>query len=240
MIMRVLVVPPIPLIEDLTKGPIPAGSSLLVEYDPASQWYNASLTIAAGWVRSGGTVWYTGLAQPPENIRSQFKRLGLDVGAFEKEDKLLVRDGYAATLGQKSKEKYAYDSLKVSDLSIHVATIYMRGPLCSDHLAIADDVSCLARFNEEKSWVEFMLTRVFPADRMRNLTSIYGVMRGVQSQNAYNRLEGAASGVIDFKVEESGDEVRNSMRIRLMGNVGFDSRWHQLKIGDNFEVTMEK
>lgn len=74
----------------------------------------------------------------------------------------------------------------------------------------------------------------------RKNTFICGIMKGVHSDWVYRQLEGAVDGVIDFKVEESGDEVRNLMRIRVMRNVGFDSRWQQLKIGDNFEVTLEK
>jgi hypothetical protein len=30
------------------------------------------------------------------------------------------------------------------------------------------------------------------------------------------------------------------MRIRSMRNVGFDSEWHQLKVGDKFEISLEK
>ena len=41
----------IPLIDDLAKEPVPPGSQLLVEYDPASSWYNAALAIAVGWLR---------------------------------------------------------------------------------------------------------------------------------------------------------------------------------------------
>lgn len=77
-------VPRVPLIEDLTSGPVPAGSQLLVEYDPASQWYNASLTIMAGWLKTGGTGTYHTYAQPPDDVRSQLRRLGVDSNTPEK------------------------------------------------------------------------------------------------------------------------------------------------------------
>ena len=75
--------PHIPLIEDLTSGSVPPGSNLLVEFDPASQWYNAALTIAAGWLNSGGKLTYLLSSRAPDNIRSQLTRLGIDVQGLE-------------------------------------------------------------------------------------------------------------------------------------------------------------
>ncbi len=139
------------MIEDLTSGPIPAGSNLLVEYDAASQWYNASITIAAGWLRSGGKVLYGAMAQQPEKIRSQLNRLGVHPEALEAADNLRIWDWYTPTLGQKSKEKVALESLKVADLSIWFAKEIMRQPPDPNLLRVFDSISSLARFNDEKS-----------------------------------------------------------------------------------------
>ena len=98
-------VPRIPIIEELTEGPVPLGSSILVEYDPASQWYNTSLTIAAGWIKSGGVTSYNVYDHPPESVRLQLKRLGLDVEGLEKEERLRIIDWYTMQLGKKSQEK---------------------------------------------------------------------------------------------------------------------------------------
>ena len=43
-----------------------------------------------------------------------------------------------------------------------------------------------------------------------------------------------------FKLDETTDPPRNLIRIRSMRNVGFDGRWHQLKVKEKFEVTLEK
>jgi KaiC/GvpD/RAD55 family RecA-like ATPase len=56
----------------------------------------------------------------------------------------------------------------------------------------------------------------------------------------YNRLEAAADGIVDFKLEEEGKSTRDLVRIRSMRNVHFDREWHELKIEDNFEVALEK
>ena len=231
--------PRIPLIEDLTKGPIPAGSNILVEFDPASQWYNASVTIIAGWLKTGGRARYTLSTQPPDDFRSQLNRYVQNVSELESKDILQIWDLYSVTLGQKSKEKYTIDSLKVVDMSIQYATQMMRQPIAPDILLIGDDETVAARFNDEKNWVEFTLTRDFPNVKLRKLSGISGLLRGVLSDWAQKRLEGAADGIIDFKVEEAGNVTRDLIRIRSMRGVGFDREWHELKISENLEVSLQ-
>ncbi len=149
--------PRIRLIEDLTREPIRPGSNLLVEFDPASQWHNASLTIATGWMQTDGRVAYILSAQAPENLRSQLERLGVNVQELERDEKLELYDWYTLTLGLKSKERYAPPSLKAADLSIEIVTPKTSpeemkaegfGP---DLLIIWDAASCLDRFNVTKS-----------------------------------------------------------------------------------------
>ncbi len=230
--------PRLPLIEDLTKGPLPPGSNILVEFDPASQWYNASFTLAAGWLETGGKTRYSVTTQPPDYVRSQLDRLVPNQSWLERTETLRVWDWYTAQLGRKSKEKYAFDSLKVADMSIRFSKDFMPQPPDPDQLLIIDDLSVGARFNDERNWVEFILTRLFPHHKLRKLTSIDGVIQGVLSDWAKKRLEGAADGIIDFKVEEVGKATRDLVRIRSMRGVSFDREWHELKIGENFEVTL--
>jgi KaiC/GvpD/RAD55 family RecA-like ATPase len=212
-----------------------------VEFDAASQWYNASTTIAAGWLKTGGKIHYYAFAQSPETVRNQLVRLGIDTEEFEKNGALEIWDWYTTTLGQMSKEKRGADSLKVADLSIHVSQVRMRGPPAPDTLAIGEDISVLDRFNEEKSWVEYELARSIPAFRVRKITCLRGVIRDVHSSLVYKRLESVSDGIIDFKIETESEETVNMIRIKTMRNVGFDSRWHRLRISHtNFEVTLEE
>jgi KaiC/GvpD/RAD55 family RecA-like ATPase len=236
--------PRIPLIEDLTTGTIPAGSNIVVEYEPSSQWYAASFTIAAGWLKQGGFVSYTAEAQSPDSIRNALKRLGIDTAKLEAEpappnEQLRIWDFYTPSLGFKSSEKLT-GSLKASDLSIEFAREQSKFEPEPLRLRVDDDMSTGARFNDEKSWVEFLLTRGFPMGPKLKSTAVGGLMKGVHSVAAYNRLEAASDGIVDIKVEEQEGEIKNLLRIRTMRNLGFDSRWHTLKINENFEVTLEK
>ena len=231
--------PRLELVEDLTQAPIPPGTNIIIEFDPASQWYNASLTIAAGWLRSGGSVSYIAQSQPPEDVRSQLRQLGLAVDDLEQKDRLWITDFYAASVGQKSKERFAPESLKVADLSLWIAREAMVESATPEFLVIADNSSVLDRFNDEKNWVELYLTRPIPMSKPRQITQLIGFMAGIHSNWAYKQLEAAVDGIIDFKVEEVARETHDFMRIRSMRKVRFDRRWHELKKSESSEVTLQ-
>lgn len=116
----------------------------------------------------------------------------------------------------------------------------MRGPASPNHMFIRENFSALFRFNDEKSSLEYLLTRALPAATITKATSVHGVTTGVHSDWTYKQLEAAVEGVLDLKVEEIEGEIRNMIRVRKMLNAPFDSRWHPLKVGKNFEVTLEK
>jgi KaiC/GvpD/RAD55 family RecA-like ATPase len=232
--------PKIPLIEDLTKGPVPPGSNILVEFDPASEWFNASLTIAAGWVKDGGSVSYITHSQSPNDVRSQLRKLGLAVEELERTDRLWITDLYSASIGQKSKERFSVESLKVADLSLYIGREAMADSPTPEFLVVSDNGSVLDRFNAEKNWVELYLTRPIPMSKPRQMTQLMGLMSGIHSAWAYKQLEAAVEGIVDFKVEDMKGERRTLIGIRNMRNVRFDSRWHPLKNEENLEVTLEQ
>ena len=53
-------------------------------------------------------------------------------------------------------------------------------------------------------------------------------------------LEAAHDAVIDFKLKELGKGSGNTMRIRTMRNVTYNSERHPLKIGDNFAINLDE
>lgn len=236
--------PRIPLIGALTTGPIPDGTILLIEFTGASQWYNASYSIADGWLKQGGKVTYDSYAQSPDDIRFGLNRLGSNAEQFEKDGKVRIWDYYTSTLGQKSKERLARDSLKVADLSIVFSRDgiiqHLDGSPDPDCLEIRDNASTLARFNDERVFVEFIITRLIPYHKSQKSLTLIGILRGFHSGWVYEQLEANADGIIDLKLDDVADPPRNLFRIRSMRNVGFDGRWYPLKISENFEVTLEK
>jgi hypothetical protein len=66
---------------------------------------------------------------------------------------------------------------------------------------------------------------------------LHCIVNGVHESWLYKRLEDAHDGIIDFRI---GDEGQDLVRIRIMREVGFDLKWHELMIGPNFEVSPRK
>jgi len=236
--------PRVPLIGDLTTGPIPPGSNILVEYDSSSQWSEVLRAITMGWLVSGGDVGYTLTTESPGSLRLGLKRLGLNVQELEGNGKLEIWDWYTCQLGQQSREKLQQPSLQVADLSIDFSQGFkeqVSDGTIPEYLRILDNCSVLSRFNDnEKSWVEFLLTRIIPRGFYWKSTSVIGIMKGVHSDRVYRLMEDAVDGLVDFKLDESGEETRNIIRLRRIRNVGFDSHWHKLQVGRSCEVTLEK
>ena len=196
--------------------------------------------MAAGWIKTRGEVSYSVHAQPPENIRSHLRRLGLNVEELENKDQLRIHDWYTTTLGQKSKEKLARQSMKVADLSIDFAKTQLVGPPTPNKLIIDDTLSPGTRFNDEKPWFEFLLTRIIPMAPIRKMTKLLGLTIGVHSEWAYKTLESVVDGIIDFKLDEAANPPRNLMRIRRLREVSYNPGWHSLTRTAKFEVLLEK
>lgn len=94
-------------------------------------------------------------------------------------------------------------------------------------------------FRDVLADLELELTRDFPVMKQYEFMGLTGIMNGVQSDSFYKRLEADVDGVIDFTIEERSGEVVNLVRIRNMRDARFDSRWHPLRLNENFEVTLE-
>ena len=164
--------------------------------------------------------------------------MGVNCQQSEEEGKLQIWDFYTASLGKRSKERHVYESLKVADLSLRFAREDMHQQLESEWLRVEENMSTLYRFNDEKATLELELTRDIPSFRMRKSTAIRAIMKGVHSDSVYEQLEGAHDGIVDFKLDDARDPARSLIRIRNIRNVGFDGKWHELNVGEDFRVTV--
>jgi KaiC/GvpD/RAD55 family RecA-like ATPase len=251
----------LPLLDPLIPGGIRPGTMLLVEYDPESQWFAVASTIAARYLAINRHVGYLAMARPSEDFKQRLTSLGVDIAAAGKEGRLAVEDWYSASLTggrleptnsqaavfEMIKGELKVRSLKVSDLSIEWLKTSKVGPRPAydvvDYwpvasLIICESLSSVLRFNEEKAYVEFMESRVFPEERRRKSITLQALARGLHTDWLYKRMEGAMDAVIDLQVMEREGEIKNMLRIRSLRDQPHDTRWHELQINSNGEASL--
>jgi KaiC/GvpD/RAD55 family RecA-like ATPase len=236
------------------------GTIFTVEFDPDSQWLALSTTIAAKYLQAGGRVGYGTATRPPESVRENLTNLGVDVLAAIKEYRLVIDDWYAATLtgGRIDAEPAKTSliepidggarmrSLKVADLSVEWLKGSKDGWQPGDlvetwppgALTIAGSVSEMLRFNEEKPFLAWAISRGWPNERKAKRIHLTGTCRGAHTEWLYNWLEAAADGIIDVHVMERGDMAKSFLRIRSLKNQPSDSRWHEIEVKSNGEAEL--
>ena len=248
----------IPLLAGLIPDGVKPGTLFLVEFDPDSQWLAVAATIAAGYLRAGGRVSYVALLRPPETVRENLVALGVDISAAAEEGRFVVDDYYSATLtggrldggGSSLFERIEGGmrarSLKVADLSVEYLKDTKRGFEASDvfeswppgALTIAESQSQVLRFNEEKPYLEWTISRMHPNLRRVKRVFFNGVVRDIHTESLYKRLESDFDGVIELRVMERDQEWKNLFCIRSLKGQPHDARWHEIQIKQNGEATL--
>jgi hypothetical protein len=208
----------IPLLAELIPDGISPGN-FLVEYDPHSQWFALFTTVIARWLKAGNRALCLAMVRPREVVVRDLGRLGVDVNANEEAGTLRVDDWYSATLipehsaseDEAIDDKYQkYSSVKIADLSLGFSQTLRGRQLLSKWssekqlgvLAIAESFSMLLRFNEEKTFLEWLENRNIPLQRKLKRINLWGFGRGLHSEQFYKRLENVTDGVIDVRVVE--------------------------------------
>ena len=67
---------------------------------------------------------------------------------------------------------------------------------------------------------------------------IMAFSRGLHSESFYKSLEGMFDGLIEVRVVEQDNEIKNTLRIRNLKGQPHDSRWHEIQIKSNGEATL--
>lgn len=249
----------IPILAALVPDGIRPGTLFLVEFDPESQWLAVAATITAGYLRAGGRVSYTALLRSPETVRENLLALGVDVSAAAREGRFAVDDYYSATLtggrldggGPSVIERlegggYRPRSLKVVDLSVEWLKDMKQGPGAGrvwenwppGALTIEESLSQMLRFNEEKPFLEWRVSRDHPNLRRTKRIFFGDFVRGIHSESFYKRLESDVDGVIDLRVMERDEGWKNFLCIRSLKGQPHDARWHEIKIKRNGEASL--
>jgi len=233
----------LPILKELIPEGVEYGSNLLIEFEPKSIWYEASLTIAEQALKTGIKTEYHTFQRAPNEIRKALAKLALDPGAIEAKGDLVVIDSHTVQTGFGQPETLGdlvSQSVKLSDWSIGFVKQLKAGLKDEEMrwLHVDDNTSILLEYNQEKDFIDFWRTRVIPYNRACESVLVWSMVSGVASEAFYRKLESLCDGVLEFKSAEREGSLGQFVRVSSIRGRTVDSRWRRLKCQDNGEVTM--
>ena len=238
----------LPFLKELIEGSVDYGTSLLVEFEPDSIWYETSLTLAAQALKVGIRTDYHLFQHMPSELREAFTRFGLDVKQLEEHDSLRILDSYTVQTGlgvNESSEKsrvprYYSQSLKLSDWSIADVQRIKSGVPEEDkrRLHIDDNTGVLLQYNDEKACIDNWRTRSRPHTKVQEIVLFNSLMKGAASDAFTKQFELLSDAIIDIKSQEKEGRIEHVLRVRAMRGRPYDSRWRRLRLLQTGEVAL--
>lgn len=228
----------LPILKELVPAGIEYGTVLLVEFGPDSIWYETSFTIAAQALQAGVRTEYHSFLHTPVSVRKALTRLGLDVENLEGAKTLRIIDSYSPQTDLKSRTLTFEDFDSAVDSARRIKAGYPEEE--KRYLHIDDNTTVFLQYNREKEMVDRWRTRTIPGLRASEAVALNSLITGTASDAFYRQLESLCDGIIDFKSEEKEGKIQNHLRVRMMRGQPHDSRWHQLQVLDNGEVTLSE
>jgi class 3 adenylate cyclase/tetratricopeptide (TPR) repeat protein len=241
----------LPLLDEVLPGGLRYGANYLVEFEPQSLWFEASLTLCAQALRRGIRTDYHTFTHPPGDIRRQLTQLWVEVDRLEADDTFRIVDSYTVQTGIGAARKVGnvttmnwvdlktlrmeeWDKGTVSALKKEVPEIEKK------RLHIDDNTAVLVQFNDEKKVSEHFRTLVIPFARHLGLAAIHSAAAGIFSDSFYRQFESFCDGIIDIRAQERGSKIVHSIRVRVARGASHDSTWRELRLLANGEVGTDK
>lgn len=219
----------IPILADLIPAEVPYRTAFIIEYDPDSSYYQILESTVHDLLSTGQVVSFFDYTRFPDQVRQDLRALGSDIDAFEAQGRFHLYDGYSATLGTKSKEKFAFESLKVADLSLSLLKMTKDENPIKHDVGFSDNGSIGLRYNDEKVFLDFYATRVIPRIKLHDRISFSAFVSGVHSASFYKSMEDICDGVIDVKFDDSEGTPQTKLRMRAFKLGQFNGSWRRVK-----------
>ena len=238
----------VPLLEAAVPEGLRYEGNYLVEFEPDSVWYEASITIAARSVQRGQKTEYHSFHRDINDVKEALEALGLSVDKEVKKGMLRLIDSYTpATKDVKGRLREKTDFLaniapNIRDWSKVIKKQTVDGFEDRERkwLHIDDNTSLLLQTNDEETMLNGWRTVFIPWGRARRLITINGFVKGVASDTFYRKNESLYDGVFELAAEEKEGRLIHRMRAKIFHGGSFDSSWKALHLLPRGEVVVSK
>lgn len=241
----------LPLLGGVISGGLRFGANYVVEFEPQSLWYEASLTLVAQTLKAGHKSDYHTFTHVPGDVRVALAKQGLEIARLEENDTFRIWDSYtvqggidvSAKIGMaQPRERVDLRSVRMSDWDRELPEELKAGlpQVDLERLHIDDNTSVLLQYNTEKEVIDHFRTITVPHARKSRLALIHSLVLGVYSENLYKQFESFCDGVIDFKSQEEGGRLLQLMRVRFLRGERVDTGWRRLDVLEDGEVEIEQ
>jgi hypothetical protein len=163
----------LPFLKGVLPGGLTYGANYLVEFEPQSLWYEASLTVVADALRHGIKTDFHSFTHVPSDIREALRRQVPDLDRLEDDDVFRIWDNYTVQTGLETpamvgrsnpKDKPDLHSLKIADWD-RGSVEGIKGEIDEvdrQRLHVDDNTSILLQYNGEKEFLEHFRTLTVP------------------------------------------------------------------------------
>ena len=243
----------LPILKPMVPGGLSYGGHYVVEHDPESPWYETSLTIAAEALSQGVRTEYHVFTHPPDYIRQDLARLGVDARKLEERDSLRILDTYDVmtglaapekpeAMGRKGREPFeTHHQFDLVHWSSKVESLIKQGVAEEEKkwLHLDDNTGILNHYSDEKMMIDMWRTRFLPYARARELAMIHSFVRGIASETFYRNFEALCDGIFDMRSMEEHGSIQHYARARTIRGTVSDTRWRRLQLSNNGHVQID-
>jgi len=236
----------VPLFEAMVPDGLRLGGNYLVEFEPSSPWYEASVTIAARSVQSGLKTEYHSFHRNIADVKEALEGLGLSVDRETKRGMLRLIDSYAPATRQAKGQSLG----RVGFLANRIPDVSRWGRAIKKQIAagfeerdrrwlhIDDNTSLLLQFTDEESMLNGWRTVFIPWGRARELITVNGFVKGIASEAFYRKNEALYDGVFDMVTNEKEGRLEHFIRARRVQGESIDSRWKPVRLRPRGQVVI--
>lgn len=213
----------------LVKGRVPSSSLLLIGPSGVGKTIFCKHFFYNGLMMGEPSIYVT-TNETPEEIGTSMKTFGLDIEPYKKKETTCIVDGCSWKLGRGTSSEYAVDSQHDYLTSISIKIKKAKKDLKNVRL-IFDSVSELTALSNKAAVLNFL--QVLTARiRLDGGKAIFTVASGAHDEHFINLLRLNFDGILEMKVDDSGQDIKRLLRIFSLKGAEHKTTWTPFEITD--------